>query len=142
MKSWLKYMPIIEGIEKVEEYRHCLRKEDFMKNAKCRCHRCWREKCRGKEDISYFKLLPGGCEMNFYPSWNDFSSGNDSDDSSNNPSKTDWRGIHRCRYCESKVEWAICRCDDEGFYIDDRGKERCTRCDEIGCEQSYCDMSD
>ena len=79
MKSWLNYLPIMKNIPSVEAYRKSLRKIDFMKNAKCRCHRCWKAKCKGDKTISYFKIHPGDFEELFYPSRHDFDSDSESD---------------------------------------------------------------
>ena len=141
MKAWLKYLPIVKNIQSVEKHRKSLRKIDFMKNAKCRCWRCWRKKCRGAKHISYFRIHPGDILEPFNPSHYDF----ESDDSDSTtpifyPNYTDWEGIHRCRECHQKLEWAICICDGAGFYIDDESDTRCSYCHEID-EPCDCDRS-
>ena len=124
LKSWLECLPILKNIPVIVLHRKRLRKKDFMLFAKCRCYICWRDRCKGDEDISYFKLVTGDWEETYYPSQFEL------DNSETDEYYTDWRGIHRCRHCEAKREWAMCKCNNEGYYIDDYGKDRCTTCDE------------
>ena len=138
MKAWLKYLPIVKNIQSVEARIKSLRKIDFMKNAKCRCWRCWRKKCRGAKHISYFRIHPGDFTELFYPSPYDFDSDSESTYEITYPNYTDWQGIHRCKHCDQKIEWAMCICDGAGFYIDDESETRCSTCDEID-EPCHCD---
>ena len=55
MSSWLNYLPILKDITSVDTLRRSLRKKRFMSRSVCRCFLCWKQMCRGDENIAYFR---------------------------------------------------------------------------------------
>ena len=70
IKAWETYLPIIKGLPSVDAHRRFLLKKYFLNHSKCKCYRCWRQKCNseGESITEYFRLGPKSKSVvPFYP---------------------------------------------------------------------------